>query len=344
MSWISAAWLSSSFWEGVEYVSEAVVTIGALFEGLADFGHIFKNDEGRRKRAEKAAFAALVVGLATGLMALMRTNKLSSDTISGLYTEARDARRMADDSNARAEKAFDRAVVAQQRADKANSDLEIERQKTARFQIEAAKAEEDLLTSLAQQGALVVRELFLSTYEDGTTNIDDLRKFAGTEAYIEYDQGYEPRIAASCVEAVLTKAGWKILSNKQAPQVVPHALPTGGFQVMPGISADVSPPLGVPRSSPGTEPIDMMENIKLNRAEDTFLDFAAGSGWQKGSAMPGRAGWHFIKISVGLDSYRLRNFFSSPTTARAPVPVRGATAPAPKKIASSVSCMNLPKP
>jgi hypothetical protein len=124
MDWIASVWSSSAVWEGVEYVAEATVIVGCLFEGLTDFELILKGHENekRRKRAEKRAFLILIVGLALGLTALVRTNQLFTDTITNLYGQARDA-------NIRATTASDKATKAQDRADKASKheeDLEIQ--------------------------------------------------------------------------------------------------------------------------------------------------------------------------------------------------------------------------
>lgn len=93
MAWIPSLWSSSSFWEGVEYIAETTVIIGATFELLADFEHILKGDEKkeRRHRVAKWAAIALIIGLAVGLGALVRTNRLFTDTITTLYGQARDA-------------------------------------------------------------------------------------------------------------------------------------------------------------------------------------------------------------------------------------------------------------
>src|SRR5580704_3052871 len=116
MNWISSLWASSSFWEGVEYFAEATVITGALFEVLTDFEHILKGEGKKelRRRVEKWAAIVLVVGLAIGLGALVRTNQLFSETIASLYGEARDA------SN-RATIASNKATLAQDRADKAET-------------------------------------------------------------------------------------------------------------------------------------------------------------------------------------------------------------------------------
>ena len=47
-------WPSAAFWEGVEYLAEAVVIIAALFEVLADFEIILRGDDKRELRKRVA--------------------------------------------------------------------------------------------------------------------------------------------------------------------------------------------------------------------------------------------------------------------------------------------------
>src|ERR1700682_1079750 len=93
MALIFSLWASASFWEGVEYVAEALVLAGAAFEVLTDFEYILKGDANRpvRHRLARIAAITLVVGLAIELGALVRTNSLFTDEIADSYHAAKDA-------------------------------------------------------------------------------------------------------------------------------------------------------------------------------------------------------------------------------------------------------------
>jgi hypothetical protein len=123
MIWIASFWSSSSFWEGVEYVAEAIVITGAVFEVLTDFEYILKGDEkkGLRLRIEKFAAMILIFGLAVELGALVRTNEISSLTIASLNKEAGFARRDAADADERAANANRDAGTARLDASNANA-------------------------------------------------------------------------------------------------------------------------------------------------------------------------------------------------------------------------------
>jgi hypothetical protein len=140
MVWIASLWASSSFWEAVEYTAEAIVIVGALFEGLCDFEFILKGHENeqRRKRTEKLAFSVLIIGLALGLTALMRTNQLFTETILALYGAARDANNRATAAFNRADKAQTQSGTAILEAARLNKQAEDER--LARVTIEARVA------------------------------------------------------------------------------------------------------------------------------------------------------------------------------------------------------------
>lgn len=144
MDWIASAWSSSAAWESIEYAAEAIVIAGCMFEGLADFELILKghDNERRRKRVETAAFLTLIIGLALGLTALVRTNHLFTETIATLYGEARDA-------DNRAETAFMQATKAVKHGEELEAEAAILR----------ARTEREIDARLALERQLVKQEL-----------------------------------------------------------------------------------------------------------------------------------------------------------------------------------------
>jgi hypothetical protein len=100
-----ALWSSERFWEDTEYCSEAIVLFGCLGEFLTEYEHVLRGDDNRAKRHRLGrAFAIiLMVGIATELLALARTNELFSETIAALNKEAGDARRDAGNATLQSE-------------------------------------------------------------------------------------------------------------------------------------------------------------------------------------------------------------------------------------------------
>lgn len=78
----------------------------------------------------------------------------------------------------------------------------------------ALETEHEKLARLELEKALAPRELPLIVYADGTSNIDLLRRFAGTEALVEYIPDFEAARTAGNVVWLLEQAGWKIISAK----------------------------------------------------------------------------------------------------------------------------------
>jgi hypothetical protein len=104
---LSALWYSSGYWEGLEYFAEAYVICAAVVELLCTHEIILKGGikESARKRVERGAAIALILGLALGMLSLIRTNALYDDAIACLYKDEQTA-------NARAERAENRATEA----------------------------------------------------------------------------------------------------------------------------------------------------------------------------------------------------------------------------------------
>ncbi len=155
MRWLVSLFSSVDFWEGIEYVAEAIVIVGALVEVLADFEHILKGDDKRRHRVAKRAAIALIIGLAIELGALVRTNQLFTDTIASLYREARDAYTRAADAQEKAKESNDRATGASDKATRAEDRAnQSEIQSASAIEHAAANAREaSRLNKLAQDEA-----------------------------------------------------------------------------------------------------------------------------------------------------------------------------------------------
>lgn len=98
MDCILTIWASASFWEGVEYFSEAIVITAAVIELLCDFEHILKGEDKKalRRRVEKWAATVLVAGLGIELGSLVRTNQLFDVEIGAANGRAIEAIRRAD--------------------------------------------------------------------------------------------------------------------------------------------------------------------------------------------------------------------------------------------------------
>jgi len=98
---------SLSFWEYVEYAAETIVVVGALGEFVAEFGYFprgARNQE-RRQGLGKLAALFLIVGLAIELVALVRTNQLSSTAIAALNKAASDSNQKAEQAILKGESA-----------------------------------------------------------------------------------------------------------------------------------------------------------------------------------------------------------------------------------------------
>jgi hypothetical protein len=223
MTWIASLWSSSSLWEGIEYAAEALVVICALLEVLADFEHILKGDENkaRRKTVEKRAAIGLVIGLAIGLGALVRTNSLFTDTIASAYREARDASDRATNANGQARVASDKATLAQNRADKAEQQAGAAIVQAARLNKEA---EDERLERRRLEARVAPRSLSIDQQRTITAA---LHRFSGHAPVIVSSYGLDGEGAAlgAQIISVLTAAG--ISSRDERAQTIS----SGGFEL-----------------------------------------------------------------------------------------------------------------
>jgi hypothetical protein len=123
----SALW----WWELGEYASEAVVILGCAGEFIAEFTDLFaRGDERKKRRVSKASLLILMIGLAAGLVCLMRATILSGKIIASLNDEAALAGKAAGDANERAAVARGQAAAAQLEADKIEEQMEFRTLKT----------------------------------------------------------------------------------------------------------------------------------------------------------------------------------------------------------------------
>jgi hypothetical protein len=201
MTWIASLWSSSFAWEGVEYVAETVVVICALIEVLADFEHILKGDENKtlRKSVEKRAAIGLVLGLAIGLVALVRTNSLFTDEIASAHREAREASDRAADASGKAKTASDRA-------DKAETQAGVAIKQAA---ILNKQAEDERMARIKIEERVAWRHL---TKEQQSEIANRLKRFSGQWGNIgrvSYDA--EITSFATDIAQTLNTAGWHVL-------------------------------------------------------------------------------------------------------------------------------------
>src|SRR5258707_7197637 len=96
-------------WEWAEYISAAVVILGAVGEFMAEFTTIFRQEHSK-KRLAKVATIVLIGGLAVELVALVRTSQLSGQIIALLNQKASQADDRASQANERASQASERAA------------------------------------------------------------------------------------------------------------------------------------------------------------------------------------------------------------------------------------------
>lgn len=84
---------SLSFWEAVEYVSEAVVGLGCVGEYIAEYTKWRTEDE--RHILGRRSLIFLIIGIGVGLLSLIQTNALSGKEIGSLGEQAEEASKKA---------------------------------------------------------------------------------------------------------------------------------------------------------------------------------------------------------------------------------------------------------
>ncbi len=140
---LSALWYSGAYWEDLEYFAEAYVICAALVELLCEHESILKGQhkESVRKSVERGATIALILGLALGMLSLVRTNSLYDQVIACLYQDEQAANNRAERAENRADEATRAAGRISDKADRLGALLEEEQQTNLRFQQQARQTE-----------------------------------------------------------------------------------------------------------------------------------------------------------------------------------------------------------
>jgi hypothetical protein len=112
------------------------------------------------------------------------------------------------EANVSAGKANERASVLEK--DAASLKLKAEELKSQNLATEA-KLEAERAELVKLETALAPRTLPFKQYTDSSTNVDDLRKFAGTEIVLEYFPDWEAHRTAANLAFLFKQAGWGIV-------------------------------------------------------------------------------------------------------------------------------------
>jgi hypothetical protein len=229
----------------------------------------------------------------------------------------RDVGKQSSEANERAAIANKEAGEAKERAGKLDRDLQNERQKTARFQIEATKAEKALADELSSTTkllaetesqlanvavcnaprALPLRQIIGPGIKQST--VDPLAPFFETKVTIEYLPDAETRRAAFNIAGILSEARWS----------VSRPLPVDGIK--DGVEIE-----------PYLAPLESLSIIgrledqrRANTAADALVDFLHSFDWDARTGSPmGPKGFirddniippGGIRIQVGLPPARM---------------------------------------
>lgn len=155
LSFSALFWSSERFWENTEYLAESIVFAGCLGEFLTEYEHVLSGEENKPKRLRLGRFFAIVLmaGLGVELPALVRTNGLFEETIAALYGKASNSDERSKKLEASNKRLGIDLTAAKSALIRKQSDLdtklERDRQKTAIFQKQAAKAQLELQNRLA---------------------------------------------------------------------------------------------------------------------------------------------------------------------------------------------------
>lgn len=135
---LTAFWYSSGYWESMEYFAEAYVIAAAAMELFIDHELILSGETKAtiRKESERGATIALIVGLAVGLLALIRTNVLFNEQIACLYQDEQAA--------------YNRSERAENRAAETTTLATDLRKDANEFKKQAHESEESLRKATAQ--------------------------------------------------------------------------------------------------------------------------------------------------------------------------------------------------
>lgn len=157
---------SLAFWDGVEYISVAVIILGVIGEYVADFTLPEKteNDKRRQKRLGKISTLVLILGLTVELPAIWRINEMTG-------TQVADLERQADVARAQA-KGFESSIAsANERAANAGAQVANASRQAAAAGVKAAEASERAraleLETAKQREKAAIAEKELLTLKEG---------------------------------------------------------------------------------------------------------------------------------------------------------------------------------
>jgi flagellar motor protein MotB len=257
--WISAASLSASFWESVEYWAMGAVTIAVMGEYAAD--RVRKYSPWKH-RTEKWSARFLIFALAVELFATIRTNTINNLAIADLRNKAQQAAALAGQLGAKVDELpsfvaqkkkevndqiddFNRSTSEKKKqTDELIASLNA-KQKEVATTIEAAKKDEAELAASAN----TIREL-RQTLHDLTTKrvltkqqVADLTKQMSRFAKVTFDlastrDSDSPNLARQ-IGIALRSAGWEWTPRIDLGSLVYQGLPTLGSSVSVGLQLNL---------------------------------------------------------------------------------------------------------
>jgi hypothetical protein len=208
------------FW--FDIVATLLVLIGVFGEAAASMQLASINSQLRSKTSELRAKSDQLVALVTQEAGGAAANaRQAQDSAGAARTAAGTARGKADAASIASGKAQHSAdSVANQAAqlrtsiDKATADIRLAESAAASARAENLATEQTLErernTRLELEKSIAPRGLWLMRYADGTSNIDELKKWRGTVVSIRYIPDFEAERAARFIASVLDQSGWKI--------------------------------------------------------------------------------------------------------------------------------------
>jgi len=306
-------------WEDIEYFGEAVVILGVLGEYLGEF-HLFQKEEQekKRRRITKLSTRILLVGLALELSGLVRTSQLYEIEVVAARLDASKAQLSAGEANATGQAATLQAASANERAGKAiikAAGLEKEaatlrrqaeelRQRNLETESRVTEANQKLegerTTRLEMEKSLSPRLLPFKEFTDGTTNIDDLKPFAGIEAVLEFIQDAEAERTALNLAFLLQKAGWKVVASHPISSLPWDGVTIGTY--MPVLHAERR-----------TSRDDIAASMASHDIGIVLVRFLRENDWEANlqSDEPGLLSPNTLRVVIGLKPYP---YFGSPTS------------------------------
>jgi hypothetical protein len=229
--------------------------------------------------------------------------KASADAASFVAGDALSKSRAATDAASNAQQ---EAVAVEKQAD----DL-LAKYKKAENELDSERA-----TRQELEKSLAPRELFILRYADGTYNTDELKKFSGTSALIEYIPDFEAERAARFIASALEASGWTIAEVNSSTVIM-----------FDGISVERY-------NGPERGNLDIPDNFKLSQLDygeemrsldacEAVVDFLRDSNVVANTGVTGRATDLPPKNDIPPRSVRIRVGFK-PNPYFEPGPVKDA--------------------